>query len=193
MTKLTDEEPFVSYLEGLLEREDRGALAALRRGITGQPGTVPETYRYVVRWIREDADPTGPYAVSFFLVASLFALYFAGKGKGVTGEGNDIGTAFRLAKSRKADERSSDPDKPDSIDQRFTAMLNAHFDDLPNHLRHAISYLKSEGVSLDWHRLLRDIRNWNHPDRWVQKAWAKGFWGYYSKEKAEPDEVDDDI
>ena len=63
---------FIGHLEALRQREDRGALAGLRRGLGGRPGTVPETYPHVCPWTgglsgdREDA---------FFLVASLFALH----------------------------------------------------------------------------------------------------------------------
>ena len=43
------EHGFVTYLQSLAEKDDRGALAALRRGLGQSPGSVPDTFRYVVR------------------------------------------------------------------------------------------------------------------------------------------------
>ena len=42
---------FITYLEELRDREDRGALAALRRGLGQPPGSAVEMYRYVVPWL----------------------------------------------------------------------------------------------------------------------------------------------
>jgi hypothetical protein len=33
--------------------------------------------------------------------------------------------------------------------------------------------------------LLRDIRNWDHPDRFVQKNWANAFWRQPARASAE--------
>lgn len=174
---------FVRYLESLLERDERGALAALRRGVTGPPGAVPDTYPYVIPRLPKGVEADSPRSEPYFLIASLFALYFSGKGKGIVGAGNNIGRAFRMTKLKDASEKGRSPDEEDSTDRRFVALLNADYDDLPNHLRHAISYLKSAEIPLDWHKLFKHICNWNHPDRWVQKELAQGFWGYYQPEK----------
>lgn len=178
---------FVDYLASLLEVSNRGALADLRRGVTGPPGTVPATYPYVIPHLPKSIDPAGNQAIPYFLIASLFALYFSGKGKEVAGTEENIGRAFRSAKLKTSTARGTPSDEPDSTDQRFVALLNSDYDDLPNHLRYAISFLKSNEIPLDWHQLLKDLKNWGHPDRFVQKNWAKGFWGY-SATKSNPDE-----
>ena len=74
---MTEPHPFVSYLEGL--REDRGALASLRRGLGRPPGTVADMYRYVVRWLPDDAPRWREDA--YYLIAALFA-YHAVAGAG---------------------------------------------------------------------------------------------------------------
>src|SRR5262249_54428628 len=51
-----------------------------------------------------------------------------------------------------------------SIEKRFVALLNCHEDDLAEHLRHAIGLLRSKEIPVDWIQLLKDLRNWNHPD-----------------------------
>jgi len=32
-------------------------------------------------------------------------------------------------------------------------------------------------VPIDWPHLLRDLLDWERPDRAVQRDWARGFWG----------------
>jgi CRISPR system Cascade subunit CasB len=62
------------------------------------------------------------------------------------------------------------------LERRFTVLLSAHVDDLPFYLRQAISFLKSKEVAVNWNQLLSDLLNWDHPDHFVQKAWARSFW-----------------
>jgi len=33
-------------------------------------------------------------------------------------------------------------------------------------------------VFINWEQLRKDLLAWEHPDRYVQKSWARGFWGY---------------
>jgi CRISPR system Cascade subunit CasB len=56
-------------------------------------------------------------------------------------------------------------------------LLAAHPDDLDFHLRQAVSFLKSRDVPVNWHQLLSDVLAWGHPERYVQRRWARAFWG----------------
>jgi len=151
--------PFVTYLESLAE--DRGALAALRRGLGQPPGTVAAMYPYVVprlpanaeRWL-EDA---------YYLIAALYAMHPTAGGSG------NMGSHFRRA-------AEADPERREAIERRFTRLLAAHPDDLPDALRQAVGYLRSAEVPIHWHQLLRDVLAWGHPERYVQRSWAKAFW-----------------
>jgi len=73
--------PFVEYLESL--RDDRAALAALRRGLGQPPGTVASMYPYVVRWLGDDTPPWQEAA--YYLIAALFAYHPAEGGTGNMG------------------------------------------------------------------------------------------------------------
>jgi CRISPR system Cascade subunit CasB len=72
---------------------------------------------------------------------------------------------------------AADPAGSASVERRFTALLDCHADELPGHLRHAVSLLKSKGVPVDWRVLLADVQWWGHGDRFVQREWAREFWG----------------
>ena len=76
-----------------------------------------------------------------------------------------MGTAFATVK-----------DPNESLEKRFIGLLNCHRDDLPNHLRQAVSLLKSKDVQINWRRLLKDILSWDHEARFVQQQWAREFW-----------------
>ena len=152
--------PFVEYLESL--REDRGALAALRRGLGQPPGTVPDMYRYVVPWL--PAEPNRQREAAYYALAALFAYHPAAGGTG------NMGDHFALTRDPKRDNTA--------IERRFTALLAAHPDDLDFHLRQTIGFLRSKEVSINWHQLLADLLVWSDPDRrpQVQQRWARSFW-----------------
>lgn len=156
-------EPLVNHLKKLVREEDRGALAALRRGLGKPPGTVAATYPWVVPFLPANTSPwrSRPY----FLVASLFALH----PRACSGE--SFGRTFlRLKEST-------------SRDARFRALLAAGPHELPGHLRHAVALLAaSDEIPVDWDLLLHHLRQWTHPQRWVQQRWARDFWTPYSSE-----------
>lgn len=157
--------PLVDYLNRLVERDDRGALAALRRGLGKEPGTAPEMYPHVMRF-----NPSAYDERSYFLVASLFALWHQGSPPRGGPTPRNFGDSFRQVAQQSQSE---------SIDRRFVALLNADRDELPDHLRHAVSLMRSAGqpVRVNWDQLLRDLRYWDSERRTVQRAWARGFWG----------------
>jgi len=155
--------PFVEHLERL--RDDRAALAALRRGLGQPPGSVADMYRYVVPWLPDDA-PWLEHA--YYLVAALFAYHPD------SSPARNMGDHFA---------RTRDPQGDDTaIERRFTALLAAHPDDLDVYLRQAVSFLKSKEIPINWHQLLPDLLAWDHPERYVQKAWAHAFWGRTAQE-----------
>lgn len=146
---------FVGYLETLHEAGNRGALAALRRGAGSPTGTVAAMYPYILPW----APPEKWAEDACYIVGSLFALHPQS-----TKEGN-MGRAFSML---------GEPNE--SLERRFVALLNSHSEDLPHHLRQAISLLKSKDIPVNWCQLLRDILHWDHEAHFVQQQWAREFW-----------------
>lgn len=158
MPKPSDfEQKFVEFLVGLDTREDRGKLAALRRGAGKPPGTAPEMFPILVPWTSQ---VDGWAADRLFLVGSLFALH-----PDNATEGN-MGTTFARM-----------PDPSESLEKRFVALLKAHTDDLPEHLRHAVALAESKEVRVNWAQLLADLKFWDSEDRFIQRQWAEQYWG----------------
>jgi len=153
--------PFIRYLQKLADEQERGALASLRRGLGQPPGTVADMYRYVEPFLGQER--SGLKESAFYLVAALFALHPTS-----TGSGN-MGSHMRAS---DLENKSGD-----ALERRFTALLAAHPDDLPNYLRQAVSFLKSKDVPINWNQLVWDLQKWNDEDRRIQKEWARSFWG----------------
>ena len=159
------EHSFITYLESLTKADDRGALAAIRRGLGQPPGTVPAMFPYVVNKLPQHAYSGSWTEKVYYLIASLYALHPES-----TTEGN-LGDHFWRTLQH-------DAEKDKAIERRFTALLTAHSEDMPIYLRQAISFLKSKEVAINWHQLMGHILQWDKPEQAteVQKWWAAQFW-----------------
>ena len=164
--------PFVAYLESLRDRGDRGALAALRRGLGQTPGTVLDMYQYVAPWIWETTPPW--VEDTHYTIASIFASHPLAGGMG------NMGAHF----ARLRDARGSNV----PLERRFSNLLRAQPDNLADPLRYAVGHLKSKNIPIDWTQLFFDMLGWGHPDRYVQTRWARAFWGHRSTETNQPAE-----
>ena len=157
---MSETNAFMQYLRSLVAREDRGALAALRRGLGQPPGAAAEMHPHVARFV-----PDGGWtwrSQCLYIVAALFGLHPAAGGKG------NFGDTFRLVADRAGG---------DSVEKRFVAVLKCHRDDLFDHLRHAVSLAKSKDAAINYEQLIKDIRFWHTVDGNVQRNWSRRFWG----------------
>jgi len=164
--------PFIAHLQSLAADQERGALAALRRGLGRPPGTAPEMYRYVEPFLPQKHSAI--METAYYQVAALFAWHPKS-----TGEGN-MGAHMAKTRSEGGD---------DALERRFTALLAAHPDDLADYLRQAVSFLKSKEIPINWNQLFWDLQKWSDEDHIVQKRWASAFWGrsHPAKEPSTPD------
>lgn len=136
-------------------RDDRAALAALRRGAS--PGAEASVYRIVVPFF--PAKPSRRVERALVQTAILFGMH--------PGTG---GVSVGAAMSRVRKESS------ESVEHRFIALLDCHPDDLPIHLRHAISLARTRDIPIDWSDVLDAFLHWHQPDRRIQRKWAREFW-----------------
>lgn len=168
---------FVSRLEELIEKQDRGALATLRRGLGRQPGSVREMDPYVLKYIPAGTPEYRENA--YYLAAALFAEWHQGKEQLSSNPRGNFGGSLRLLVERETNDGSTQEEVEKRIEKRLIALLNCHREDLPEHLRHLTSLLKSHDVPVNWTQLLKDILNWSSEKRWVQRNWSRSFWNAY--------------
>ena len=57
---------------------------------------------------------------------------------------------------------------------------------LAHRLRQMVKLADGKSVPVDWESLLKDLLNWEHPERWVQKKWARSYFGSF-KEDSDPE------
>lgn len=166
------EERFIEHLQSFVPHDtengfhkgNRGALAALRRGLGRKPGTEIAMYPYLGRLISGENDWQTQH---LFLVASLFALHPKHDGKLLS-----LGKSFSIL----GDKLRKDGKNAESLEHRFTALLNADREDLHLHLRHAVSLLKSNSIAVNYSILTRDIRFWGERGSRTRRIWARDFW-----------------
>jgi CRISPR system Cascade subunit CasB len=155
---------FVTELEKLVTpgREDRASLARLKRA-AGRPLAessllMPFFYRRLPAAVRGRG-----LEECYFLIATLFP--FAPR----RWDG-DLGESLRLLRERPGAHEAG-------VDRRMAALLEAASHELPFRLRQMVRLLAQHDVPLDWRRLLEDLRWWDHPERRVQRRWARSYFG----------------
>ncbi|MEI7847000.1 MAG: type I-E CRISPR-associated protein Cse2/CasB [Chloroflexota bacterium] len=149
--------PFIFYLQGLAQREDRGILATLRRGLGQDPSTSVDMFRYV-----EPFNPPSKISWVYYLVAALFSFHPMSAGSG------NFGMQMRACDPKG--------ENSDALDRRFSILLAANQEDLPAYLRQSVAFLKSRDIPINWNQLFWDLQKWDDDDRHVQKNWAGSFW-----------------
>jgi CRISPR system Cascade subunit CasB len=101
----------------------------------------------------------------YFLVATLYPLADS------RNDQRSLGAILRAVRQSRASE---------SIDRRFQALLDSNSENLPFRLRQAVRLAAASDQSIDWRRLLNDLLNWDHPDRYVQLQWARDYFTDHS-------------
>ena len=149
---------------------DRRALAALRSSLA-RPVPPAEAVRVVAPFLPEQA--TGWRETVYYLIAALFALHPCLSSQ--EAYGTSLGKALRQASG----ESGLGPER------RLLALLGCKSEDLPSHLRHAVSYLRARDVSIDYRQLMRDLSWWDTVEGDVQHRWGRDFWSGTLEENQE--------
>lgn len=153
---LVREDPLVSFLERCVENRDRAVLASLRSAL--RPGREFDGLRHVLPFVGAEAGRRAEDDA--LLLACLFALH---------PESGELSLAQGLARIYAESES-------ESTEGRFRALLTSDREDLPIHLRHAVSLLASKKIPIDWRDLHRTIRSWGSSQSNARRQWARDFW-----------------
>lgn len=98
--------------------------------------------------------------------------------------------AARSRRSLGRDLRSIKARRTQASDDLLTAMLRAGREQLPRHLRRALSLMADDEASVDAYALLMDLEHWDAEDHWVQKRWAYHFWSQLEARDRDDDHTD---
>lgn len=153
-----------------LRKLDRGQLATLRRA-AGEPlGADSRAMALFYRILPVQMKPSEEQI--FFTVATLYPLNAIAESPG------GFGRTMRVVRVRSS---------TDGIDRRMAALLEADYDfrsldthglgELGYRLGQAVRLAKSQGVGVDWVQLTHDLLRWQSVKRFVQKQWARDYFG----------------
>ncbi|MGE5595256.1 MAG: type I-E CRISPR-associated protein Cse2/CasB [Hyphomicrobiales bacterium] len=168
---------------------DPGSLAALRRALGKRPAEAIEACRVVERHVPElpGVRLTEPEHEAFYIIGGLFALHPRDFRSQERYDQRSLGASLRSIRWR--DEAHQEED--DGVERRFIAVLEAAHEALPTHLRALITFFSSRSDQpIDYLQLFKDLLDWDHPDRGVQRRWAAGFWRQPAKSGTESDDAD---
>jgi CRISPR system Cascade subunit CasB len=186
-TIVFQEHKFIGHLEKLVKEQDRGALAALRRGLGKPPGTAREMDRHVLPYLPPEsglsASAREKRENAYYLVGALFAYWHQVKDSVAKNPTENMGASLRALVDKEVVDGGDRDDAKKRVEKRLVTLLNCHQDDLPDHLRHIIGLLKSKEIPINWLQLLNDVQNWQRESRDVQRQWARKFWRNFQGEK----------
>lgn len=61
-------------------------------------------------------------------------------------------------------------------ERRFRALLDTSLSDIRSPLTNLVRQMKSKGIPINYPQLLADLRQWEHPNQYIQDRWARTFW-----------------
>jgi CRISPR system Cascade subunit CasB len=159
---------------------DGADLAALRRGIDREPGTVPAMWPFYT-CLTEDGRRTRELLAEH-LALTLFAVHQQSKPQLMHAEKVGLGSAVLALK----DPHNAKSFSPEAVDRRFGAAATAtSIAELAVHLRGLITRLRGIAQPLDYTLLTRDLRDWQNPDRApaVRRRWGGQYFAPPRRDK----------
>lgn len=151
-------DPRITTFFSRLEKLDAGERARLKR-CAGQ--TLAEA-RHEALGLFYSVLPPNVSAFQhdiYFLAASLYPMTEGGSS-------GDLGSSLRQTRT---------PKNSKGLDRRMEILLDADGVQLPYRLRQTIHLLQANRVRVNWPQLLKDLLNWTHPNRFVQRHWAQSY------------------
>jgi len=168
--QLQDARLFIKTLAGWRDTH-RGRLAQLKRNV-GEPFPGRGTAWFTLALYEGDSRRRLHRTNEYFLVATLFDLNRFQTERG-DAHFNSLGASMRRAVTGGSNEESTG--------RRLQILLDADFEEgaaseLAFRLRQTVQWLAGARVGVDFAQLLNDLCFWSHPDRFIQKQWARDFY-----------------
>ena len=159
-TKRTPKERAADFVGALRRaRNDRGKLAALRRGLTANPRMHVDAWPVVASLGGDIGQPV------FVAVAALFASHPEESNARNLGE-----TCRRIA-------QGDGKEIIESFERRFRRLLACNdVADVIDQLRSWVRLAASKGVGVNYESLFADLWNWPWYADDIRVKWAKSFW-----------------
>ena len=166
-------------------KQDTGAVAALKRALTGEAKHLRDVYSIVLPPLErigiKYSQDNKFHQDEWILVACLFAYY---PQKLDRDKQRNFGQSAGVLASKTDSE---------GADRRFRALLDTSLEDLRSPLSALVRLMKSKEIAIDYPQLIVDLSWWELSSQSVQDKWARGFWGAPEKPLGEIQEAGDDV
>ncbi|GAB6141247.1 hypothetical protein JCM14076_19760 [Methylosoma difficile] len=163
-----DEHEFVEHVLKFRKDDNKAAMAALK--CADNPVKADRSWEYLARFIYNGYEPQ----LSFTIAAAIIKAEI--KTDGYVG----IGKALAL---RYEDDGGKDSSQAKAKLRRLLACDS--IEELCNVLRPLLSLINSKGsISLDYAKLLKQLRKFNTDNQSIKTAWAKDFYRYQATDEA---------
>lgn len=172
---------FVNALYRIADKSDidRAPIAIIKRGASDPMNNYLAVSRFLGYLIPENSNHS-----NYFTLATLFSLYPTTNAESENAV--SLGVILRRVKTGLGEDGSK------SFELKVNRLLKCDADDLPRVLAVMFRYLKGQDVGrIDYDELFKAIRNWDSPDEFVQKRWAKEFWTYQANNSSNTDTNED--
>lgn len=154
------------FLQAVNDRtsNDNGAKAALKRALSGEPDHIRKVYPVVLPYLSNSSEWEQKH---IWIPIACLAVYYPQTLREVEKQQN-----FGYSCRSLANETHSN-----GAERRFRALLDLTLTDIKSPLTALARQMKSQGIAIDYPKLLADLRRWDHPDQYIQDNWARAFWG----------------
>ena len=160
MTETTASTDRIEQFVQRLEQLDVGGRARLRRCAGKRLEEATDVLGLFYR-LAPPFEPGRERQEAYFLIATLFPLAESDRGRH-----RNLGATLRAARNEG---------NAAGLDRRMEVLLDADREQLPFRLRQVVRLAQSHRVGINWPQLLRDVIQWSHPDRFVQRQWAEAY------------------
>jgi len=165
------------FLQSISNRvnKDNGAKADFKRALSGEPEHIRKVYPFVLPYIGNVAEWEQKH---IWIPVACLSVYYPQPTREAEKQRNFGHSCRSLATATNSE----------GADRRFRALLDLALTDMPSPLAALVRQMKSKGIPIDYPKLLVDLRQWEHPNQYIQDLWARAFWGApsSSSDESEP-------
>jgi CRISPR system Cascade subunit CasB len=160
-------------------KNDNGAKADFKRALSGEPEHLRQVYPCVLPYVGTTSEWEQK---QIWIPVVCLSVYYPQAIREVEKQRNFGYSCRGLATATNSD----------GADRRFRALLDLALTDISSPLTALVRQMKSKGITIDYAKLLADLRQWEHPNQYIQDQWARTFWGGTTTSVATPEEPTDE-
>ncbi|OLP18282.1 type I-E CRISPR-associated protein Cse2/CasB [Leptolyngbya sp. 'hensonii'] len=157
--RLEHESQFLQAVSDRVNR-DNGAKADFKRALSGEPEHIRRVYPFVLLDVGKTSEWEQEH---IWIPVACLSVYYPQTLRDVEKQRNFGYSCHRLATA--------------GADRRFRALLDLALTDIRSPLTALVRQMKSKEIAIDYPKLLADLRQWEHPNQYIQDQWARTFWG----------------